>query len=51
MWRIIKQLFIGIPIKGEPYLKSTGIHHTTMPPGVKISWEEWYNGKWINNLY
>jgi len=47
--KFLKNLLMGIPIKGEP-INFTNKVHTTMPPNVKITYQEWYDGSWINNL-
>lgn len=47
--KLLKTFLMGSPRRGESIHYEVKIH-TTMPPGVTISYEEWYGGKWINNL-
>lgn len=48
--KYIKQLLLGIPLKGEPVDYKNVSTKVVMPPGVNITYEQWKSGSWINNL-
>lgn len=51
MIKYIKNLIMGIPVKGEPVIYTTK-KYTTMPPGCNISMEEWENSDaWMQHTF